>query len=191
MAKDKRGVERTKDGNGRFCRSLEQVDEDREAARLYARLSSYTKVAEAQGCNVATAFRRVQRAFAGEPDDSTEVARKVSLARLAAMATLVQDVAEETHLAHSNGRIVGLLDGESGVFTPLLDRSVNLAAVDRLLRIEDQRARLLGSYAATRARVEVVPSDVVERLIAENEAMIRVAEIELGLPSSLPETDRS
>jgi len=101
------------------------------------------------------------------------------------MAQIAQAVAEEEHLAHSNGRIVGVMD-EAGVFIPLRDRTVNLAAIDRLARIEDQRARLQGTYAPTSARVEVIPSDVLEALIAQNEAAIAAAERELGLvPSAL------
>jgi hypothetical protein len=39
----------------------------------------------------------------------------------------------------------------------------------------------LGIYAPTAARVEVVPTDVIEALIAQNEALIRAAERELGI----------
>jgi alkylated DNA nucleotide flippase Atl1 len=173
------------DGRGRFVRVLENAELDREAAVLYQRYSSYRQVAEIQHCDVATAHRRVERAMASIPDDSTVLAKRVALARLTAMAQIAQAVAEEEHLAHSNGRIVGVMD-EAGVFIPLRDRTVNLAAIDRLARIEDQRARLQGTYAPTSARVEVIPSDVLEALIAQNEAAIAAAERELGLvPSAL------
>jgi hypothetical protein len=174
-----------RNGRGRFAKGIEQKNLDSEAVRLYARFQSYTETAKHLNIPVSTAYDRVQRALRAEPDNDVASARKLALTRLAAMATLAQEVADEVHLAHSNGRIVGLLDGETGVFTPLRDRTVNLAAVDRLLRIEDQRSRLIGSYAPTAARVEIVPVDVIEKRIAENEAMIRAAEIELGLSPSL------
>jgi hypothetical protein len=126
----------------------------------------------------------VRRALAGEPDDDTTLAKKVALARLNAQAVIAQSIAESEFVAHSNGRVVYL--GE----TPLVDVGPNLAALDRLRQIEDQRCRILGLFAPTAARVEVVPADVVERLIAENEVLIRAAERELGLvPSTagLPE----
>jgi hypothetical protein len=63
----------------------------------------------------------------------------------------------------------------------LTDVGPNLAALDRLRQIEDQRNRILGIYAPTAARVEVVPTDVIEALIAQNEALIRAAERELGI----------
>ena len=88
-------------------------------------------------------------------------------------------VARRSHpqrfVTHSNGRVVYL--GEA----PLVDVGPNLAALDRLRQIEDQRNRILGIYAPTAARIEVVPSDVIERLVGENEAMIRAAEVELGI----------
>ena len=175
MAKDRRGVERAKDGNGRFCRSLEQLEEDKEAARLYGRVCSYSEVARLQKCNVSTAYRRVHRAFAVAPDDSIDTARRVALARLSAQAVIAQHIAESEFVAHSNGRVVYLSD------EPLVDVSANLAALDRLLRIEDQRARLLGLHAPTAARIEVIPSDVLEDLVRENERLIAAAETELGI----------
>jgi hypothetical protein len=59
--------------------------------------------------------------------------------------------------------------------------------VDRLRQIEDQRNRLLGTYAPVSARLEVVPADVIERLIADNERLIAAAEAELGIGPSVPE----
>ena len=57
----------------------------------------------------------------------------------------------------------------------------NLAALDRLDRIEDQRHNLLGTYASYRSRIEVIPAEVIEARIAENEEMIRRLERDLGL----------
>ena len=179
-----RGGLRARASHGQFTRAIEQVDIDREAARLYQQFSSYSEVARIQGCPVSTARDRVMRALAGEPDDDTALAKKVALARLNAQAIIAQRIAESEFVAHSNGRVVYL--GE----TPLVDVGPNLAALDRLQRIEDQRNRILGIYAPTAARIEVVPADVIERMIVENEALIRAAERELGLAPStagLPE----
>lgn len=55
------------------------------------------------------------------------------------------------------------------------------ATLDRLQRISDQRNRLIGTYAPLTTRVEVIPAEVVERMIAENERLIAQAEKELGL----------
>ncbi|MGA3220813.1 MAG: hypothetical protein ABSE77_17335 [Acidimicrobiales bacterium] len=176
-----RGGLRTRASHGQFTRSIEQVDIDREAARLYQQFSSYAEVARVQGCPVNTARDRVRRALTGELDDDTALAKRVALARLNALAIIAQRIAETEFFAHSNGRVVYL--GE----VPLVDVGPNLAALDRLQRIEDQRNRILGIYAPTAARIEVVPADVIERLVAQNEATIAAAERELGLVPSTPE----
>ena len=130
------------------------------------------------------------RALVGEPDDNIALARKVSLARLNAMAVIAEGIAEEEFLVHSNGRVVGIQDDE-GHFVPLRDRGPNLAAVDRLRQIEDQRNRLLGTYVPVSARLEVVPADVIQRLIEDNERLIAAAEAELGIGPSAPELPES
>ena len=179
---------RARSGKGRYVRSLENVENDREAARLYTRFSSYQQVADVMGIDIAAAYRRVQRALHSEPLDDSATAKRVALARLNAQAVIAQRIAEQDFLAHSNGRVVGLneTNPETGEqipnsWHPLTDVGPNLAALDRLRQIEDQRNRILGIYAPTAARVEVVPTDVIESLIAQNEALIRAAERELGI----------
>ena len=105
----------------------------------------------------------------------------VALARLDAMAKIAQQVAEEEHVARSNGRVIFVKD-EAGEPVPLHDRLPNLQALDRLARIEDQRNRLLGTYAPTAARLEIVPQELVEELVRRNEEQIVALERDLGLP---------
>jgi hypothetical protein len=58
--------------------------------------------------------------------------------------------------------------GEDG--EPVLDDAPVLAAIDRLLRIQERRARLLGLDAPTRSRIEVVDDDVARMLVEQLEA---------------------
>ena len=167
-------------GRGRFTKSIQQRDMDREAARLYQRYASYRQVADIMGCEVSTAFNRVQRALYDEPSDDVGMAKRVALNRLDAQAAIALAVAEEERPAVSHGHVVYAED-ECGNRTALYDPMPNLAALDRLHRIEDQRHRLLGTYAPFRSRVEVIPQEVVEARIAENERLILIAERELGL----------
>jgi bacterioferritin (cytochrome b1) len=51
-----------------------------------------------------------------------------------------------------------------------------------LQRIEDQRNRLLSTYAPLAARIEIVPRDAVERMVRENEEQIAALERDLELP---------
>ncbi len=131
------------------------------------------------GIPVQTAYDRVQRALRAEPDNDVASAKKVALARLDAMAEIALRVAEEEHVAHSNGRIIYVKD-EAGEPVALPDRLPNLQALDRLQRIEDQRNRLTGSYAPLSTRLEVVPRELVEKMIKDNEAQIAALEREMG-----------
>ena len=170
-----------RNGRGRFAKGIVQMKLDQEAAELFARFNSYSEMARQLNIPVSTAYDRVQRALKAEPDNDTASAKKVALARLDAMAKIAQQVAEEEHLARSNGRIIFVKD-EAGEPVPLHDRLPNLQALDRLARIEDQRNRLLGTYAPTAARLEVVPSELVEELVRRNEEQIAALERYLGLP---------
>lgn len=98
------------------------------------------------------------------------------------MAKIAQRVAEEEHLAYSNGRVL-YVTSEDGERAALPDRLPNLQAVDRLGRIEDQRSRLLGLYAPTAARIEIIPRSVVEQMVRDNEAQIVALERDLVPPA--------
>ncbi|WP_336156657.1 helix-turn-helix domain-containing protein [Amycolatopsis sp. VC5-11] len=74
--------------------------------------------------------------------------RKVQLERLGEMRQAALAVLERYHVTVSNGRVVEL-DG-----VPVEDDAPQLAAIDRLLRIEERIAKLLGLDAPTRAEVE-------------------------------------
>jgi hypothetical protein len=95
--------------------------------------------------------------------------------------TSPRDAIEEEHLAHSNGRLLYVTNPD-GAQAPLPDRLPNLQALDRLQRIEDQRNRLLSTYAPLAARIEIVPRDAVERMVRENEEQIAALERDLELP---------
>jgi hypothetical protein len=170
-----------RNGRGRFAKGIVQMRLDQEAAQLFARFNSYSEMARQLNIPLSTAYDRVQRALKAEPDNDTASAKKVALARLDAMAKIAQQVAEEEHVARSNGRVIFVKD-EAGEPVPLHDRLPNLQALDRLARIEDQRNRLLGTYAPTAARLEVVPSELVEELVRRNEEQIAALEKDLGLP---------
>jgi hypothetical protein len=101
--------------------------------------------------------------------------------QLDAEARMALKIAESPHIAHSNGRVITLKDPQTGKDQVILDDLPNLQALDRLLRIRDQRAKLLGTYAPNSTRIEVIPADVVEARVAENERMIAEAERSLGI----------
>ncbi|MEV4604818.1 helix-turn-helix domain-containing protein [Amycolatopsis sp. NPDC049253] len=75
--------------------------------------------------------------------------RKVQLERLGEMRQSALDVLERFHYTVSHGKVI---KDETGL--PLEDDAPRLQAIDRLLRIEERIAKLMGLDAPTRAEVE-------------------------------------
>lgn len=130
-----------------------------------------------------------------------EELRKVQLERLGEMRQAALQVLEREHVTVSHGRVVRegqpVLDFDDegnqiaviapGQGEPILDDGPVLAAIDRLLKIEERIAKLLGLDAPTRAEVEAR----VEPRPAELQAMInrareQVAEDEAFLQEGPP-----
>lgn len=86
--------------------------------------------------------------------------RKVQLERLGEMRQAALEVLERFHYTVSHGKVICDQDG-----VPLEDDAPRLAAVDRLLRVEERIAKLMGLDAPTRAeieaRVEPQPAEVM------------------------------
>lgn len=84
------------------------------------------------------------------------------------MYAAAMEVLEREHVTVSNGRVVSLDDG-----TPLPDDGPVLQAIDRLLRIQERRARLLGLDAPVKrdltltdertARIEALAEELAEQ----------------------------
>lgn len=77
--------------------------------------------------------------------------RQQQVDRLDEMRASVLAVLEKQHLMISHGRVIRLVEGGD----PLEDDSHVLAAVDRLLRIEERRSRLFGLDAPERSEASV------------------------------------
>jgi hypothetical protein len=95
--------------------------------------------------------------------------RKVQLERLGEMRQAALEVLERIHFAVSHGKVVEDPDGG-----PLEDSAPRLAAIDRLLRVEERIARLMGLDAPTRseieARIEPKPAELLAKIAAARTA---------------------
>ncbi len=124
---------------GKFVRTVETAKRDAEAARLRSRGRTYSQIAEELGfCDKSAAHHAVARVFDGFKVEARDLLIKIELDKLDMMTRAVIDVLEAEHYTVSDGRIVYLGDKE------LLDHAPVLQAVDRLLKISDRRAKLLG-----------------------------------------------
>lgn len=151
---------RTRNGGGRFERGLATVERDAEAARLRSQSWTYQQIADHLGMSKGQAYEAVKRALADVVQEPAEELRKLELDRLDQMAQAVREVLERRHVTVSNGKIIRQFagyeldaDGKTMVdaegkpiprFEDLLDDAPVLSAVDRLLKIQERRAKLLG-----------------------------------------------
>lgn len=129
----------------------------RRAQALQLRADGLTHEEIAQQLNYKTRAaltQDLQRAMLAVVAEPAEEVRALELARLDMLWRRAMEVLVRQHVTVSHGKVVQL-NGE-----PLLDDGPVLAAIDRLLRIQERRAKLLGLDAPTRH--EVVTLDLIE-----------------------------
>lgn len=154
-----------RDHNGRWIRTGDHAERDAEATRLRALGHTYIEIADQLGyADHAGARKAVQRALVATVAEPAEEVRALQLEQLDKLALAAWAVLERAHVTVSHGRIIRDENEQ-----PLLDDGPVLAAIDRLLKIQERRAKLLGLDAP--ARHEVVSLDAldaeIERLSAE------------------------
>lgn len=127
-------------GNGRYEKGYEAAQRDAEAARLRTRHWTYQQIADELGyASRGAAYDGVQRALQAVVREPAEELRTLELERLDRLARAAEQVLEAHHVRVSGGGIVQGMDGH-----PVEDSGPVLAAIDRLLKIQERRARLLG-----------------------------------------------
>lgn len=136
---------------------------DAQALGYRARGWTYDRVANEMGYQNRSAARKaVERAMANAVRETTEEAKTLLLADYNAAKQEVWAVLDASHITISQGRVVEL-DG-----TPVPDDAPVLAAVDRLVKINQEIAKIYGAYAPTRS--EVLTIDAIDAEIRKAEA---------------------
>lgn len=144
-------------GNGKFTRTLKTAERDAEACKMRARGATYQVIADALGfTSRGNAQRAVEKLIRSVEREGVETAVALQLERLDMMYDAVIKVLEAEHYVVSQGRLI-YLDEDS---PPLADDSPVLTAVDRLLKIEERRSRLLGLDQPAKATVTHAAADV-------------------------------
>ncbi|MEV6313375.1 hypothetical protein AB0M10_32900 [Streptomyces sp. NPDC051840] len=159
------GQDKARGGNGAYIRTLDDAQRDAEAARLRARGHTYQQIADELGwANRGDAHHAVQRALQATVREAGDEVRAIELDRLDTLYRAALAVLEREHYTVSNGRVVSL-DGAG----PLPDDGPVLAAIDRLLKIQERRAKLLGLDAPTKAAISITPerAAALEQLVEE------------------------
>lgn len=126
-------------GNGKWVRTPESAARDARAAELRAQGKTFQQIADELGlANKGDAHHAVERALAEIVKGPAEALRDLELSRLDTMYEAAMGVLERQHVTVSNGKVVHLSDD------PLPDDGPVLQAIDRLLKIQERRAKLLG-----------------------------------------------
>lgn len=151
-------------GDGQFVRSLTTAQRDAEAARLRTQGWTYQRIADHLGLKQrADAYNAVKRVLDATVREAGEDIRALELERLDRLEAAANEVLEREHVTVSNGRVVVLHEA------PLPDDGPVLAAIDRLLKIQERRARLLGLDAPTKQNITISPerAAALEQLVEE------------------------
>ena len=129
----------TRDAGGHYVRSEAHILRDTEATRLRAKGFTYRQIAAELGYSSGgDAWRAVHRTVAAAVTDSAAQLIAVEAARLDKLAAAAEDILDQEHVAHSNGRVV-VHDGQ-----PLFDSGPKLAAIRELREIGREYRRLFG-----------------------------------------------
>jgi hypothetical protein len=159
----------SRSGNGRFERTVETARRDAQAANLRAQGMTYTDIMDEMGYDSpGTVYSAVQRALLATVAEPAAEARVFELRRLDMALLVAFRILRTDHAVLHQGQKV--LDGETGL--PLIDDKPKLMAIDRIVRIAERRAKLLGLDVPT--QIQVLSPDVIDAEIARLSA-------ELGL----------
>jgi hypothetical protein len=137
----------------------------REAIDMRMAGASYQKIADALGyATRGAACQDVTRALeqaVAEQTQSVEAYREEELQRLDELLAEAWAILKKDHVTVSHGKLI--YDDRTG--EPLLDDGPTLQAIDRILKIQERRAKFLGLDAPT--RIEAITIDSIDAAIAE------------------------
>jgi hypothetical protein len=177
MTEETPGQGKPRGGNGQFTRSVDTVQRDALAARLRARNATYKEIAERLRYESESgAYKAVQRALAAVPVEDVTELRAIECERLDEIARRLWSVFD-TKYPLINGRREFV--DKQGAYVE--DPRHLLTIVDRLLRISERRAKLLGLDASPPKREAEEPRPAGQQLAGGH-----VAELLRALFSAFP-----
>jgi len=156
------GPKRTRSAQGRYIRTPDSAERDADACRLRNLAMPYDEIAAQMGYADRSAARKaVERAMLLTVQEPAAAQRTLQLGRLDLLFREAWAVLKAEHIAINNGRVIM---NPANSNEPLRDHAPVLAAIDRLLKIEERRAKLLGLDAPVRA--ELITIDAIEAEVA-------------------------
>lgn len=156
----KSGTQRPRNGgSGKFVKSAVSAERAAEAAKLRTTGLSWDDIAKALGfADGSGAYRAAQQAMRAIAEPAQEL-RAIELARLDFALRMAWQAMTAEHITVQQGRVV--TDPVTGL--PLRDWGPVLAAIDRVVKLGERRAKLLGLDAPT--KIEAITVDQIEAAI--------------------------
>lgn len=167
---------RARDQHGRIVRTPDQMERDHQAAALKSQGKTFREIGEHFGITPQGAFDMVKRAIADIPRENTEELIALELAKLDAVEAKAYEIMTKHHAYVSPSGKVVYDEGER-----LQDDGPVLAAMDRLLKVAAQRAKLLGLNAPTRTELTGKDGGAIEIANRADEAKASVLGLLLRL----------
>ncbi|MFI2663263.1 hypothetical protein [Micromonospora carbonacea] len=136
-----------------------------EAVAMRMTGASFQAIADALGYSSRGAacqdVTRALEAAIAEQTRATDIYREEELQRLDLLLAEAWAVLKRQHVTVSHGRVIRDEDTDQ----PLIDDGPTLAAIDRVLKIQERRAKFLGLDAPT--KVEAITIDALDAEIAK------------------------
>lgn len=193
----------TRDGNGRFIRTIDSRQRDHQAAVLKAKGRTFQQIADELGyAHRGKAQEGVERAYAEIPSEGSAAAKALDLYRIDMLIAWHFDLMDRPHITVSHGKIItrqvgverdddGIerldMDGKTiPVYEDVLDDAPAQASARELRALLKRRAEIAGYDAPARSRVEVVTHDMFTAALADLEAKVAANDADRGVSAGDP-----
>jgi DNA-binding CsgD family transcriptional regulator len=155
---------KARDGRGRMTRTPSDIERDLRAAELRSKSLSYRQIAAELGVSVSNAHAAVERGIREIPTEGAAEARQVELAKLDTVEQAAWSILEAHHyvMLESGPKAGTIIYHPMRPEEPLADSGPVLAAIDRILKTSERRARLMGLDAPRQSIVNVITEDMVD-----------------------------
>ena len=127
-------------------------DRDSEALDLKRSGLNYRQIAESLDCSPSTAYEAVQRALASTRQEPADALRRLEAERLDRMTVILEEIITRRMIAADVLSNLPQADDDGGKASEASDELL-LKTVDRYLRIQERRAKLLGLDAPARHEI--------------------------------------
>lgn len=150
-----------RDARGSFAISPDTAERDAEALNLSIRGRTLQAIGDQLGMTKQSAALAVKRGRSAVSTLLADEQVKEAVAELDYLRAVAHRVLETDHYVVSAKGAIVYRNRK-----PLIDDAPTLAALDRLLKINEQRRKIFGTDAPTKARVEVHTTNGLDRSIA-------------------------